>query len=256
MEQLKHQHWSGVVIELVIVVLGVFIGIQVSNWNEARADARLGADYVSRLSRDLYKDLASARLQITYYDEVLRAVREADRLLKDGNADPKALVASAYRASEVMYVAIHRATWDQIVSSGHLGLLPEGTVSSELIDYYSYDGPADAYKVLMASRYRRVVRQIMPIEIQDAMRAGCSDRSDANGTVIGFMENCTLDADPALVRSTATALRQDPSVATTLRYQYSDVNNARLNLMTSSEILKHALTALGAPVDDQQGNAP
>lgn len=35
---LKQQHWTGVLIELVIVVLGVFIGLQANNWNEARAE--------------------------------------------------------------------------------------------------------------------------------------------------------------------------------------------------------------------------
>ena len=33
---LKHQHWTAIGIELVIVVVGVFIGMQVSNWNEDR----------------------------------------------------------------------------------------------------------------------------------------------------------------------------------------------------------------------------
>ena len=37
-EHLKQQHWTAIAIELVIVVLGVFIGIQVANWNEARRD--------------------------------------------------------------------------------------------------------------------------------------------------------------------------------------------------------------------------
>jgi hypothetical protein len=35
-EHMRQQHWTGVFIELVIVVLGVFIGLQVNNWNEAR----------------------------------------------------------------------------------------------------------------------------------------------------------------------------------------------------------------------------
>ena len=35
---LKDQHWTGVFIELAIVVLGVFLGMQVSNWNEARIE--------------------------------------------------------------------------------------------------------------------------------------------------------------------------------------------------------------------------
>jgi len=37
-EHLKQQHWTGVFIELAIVVLGVFLGMQVSNWNAERAE--------------------------------------------------------------------------------------------------------------------------------------------------------------------------------------------------------------------------
>ena len=33
-EHMKQQQWSAVVIELTIVVLGVFIGLQVNNWND------------------------------------------------------------------------------------------------------------------------------------------------------------------------------------------------------------------------------
>ena len=35
---MKQQHWTGVLIELVIVVVGVFLGLQAQNWNQARAD--------------------------------------------------------------------------------------------------------------------------------------------------------------------------------------------------------------------------
>lgn len=34
----RKQEWTAIWIDLIIVVVGVFIGIQVANWNEARAD--------------------------------------------------------------------------------------------------------------------------------------------------------------------------------------------------------------------------
>ena len=37
MEHVKHQNWTAVALDFVIVVVGVFIGIQVSNWNAERA---------------------------------------------------------------------------------------------------------------------------------------------------------------------------------------------------------------------------
>ncbi len=36
LSHLRQQHWTGVFIELVIVILGVFIGLQVQDWNSAR----------------------------------------------------------------------------------------------------------------------------------------------------------------------------------------------------------------------------
>ena len=50
-EHLKRQHWAGAFIELVIVVLGVFIGIQVTNWNQARIERQRVAVLVSAIAR-------------------------------------------------------------------------------------------------------------------------------------------------------------------------------------------------------------
>ena len=47
-QHLKQQHWTGVFIELVIVILGVFIGMQVQDWNAARiARADLNQQLIS-----------------------------------------------------------------------------------------------------------------------------------------------------------------------------------------------------------------
>jgi hypothetical protein len=63
---MKKHHWGGVLIELVIVIVGVFIGLQVNNWNQARSESRLGQDYVKRLTRDLQENLAGLRGEIAY----------------------------------------------------------------------------------------------------------------------------------------------------------------------------------------------
>ena len=144
------KHWSGVFIELAIVIVGVFIGLQVNNWNQARADARLGEDYVTRLTHDLQVNLNGLRAGITYYSAVLESVQRTDQLLRAADPDPRALVINAYRATELTYNAPVRATWDQIVSSGHLGLLPAGAAESGLSQYYAFDTAQDVYHVALA----------------------------------------------------------------------------------------------------------
>jgi len=246
-DHFRNQEWTAIALDFAIVVLGVFIGMQVSNWNADRAATRLGEDYARRLTRDTQENLANVQAQLAYYTAVLESVHRADALLNDADADPRALVVSAYRATEISYTAPVRATWDQVISSGHLGLLPKGAAETGLSQYYAFDSAQDVYRDSLNSGYRKVVRQIIPMEMQVAIRDTCSDVRDDLANIVGFMDTCELDVDPAELRAVAEALRRDPAVASTLRYQYSISVSATLNLAGVERSLQNALDALGAP---------
>jgi len=49
-EHVREQNWTAIGIDFVIVVVGVFVGIQVSNWNETRAERC--RDYSKRSTPD------------------------------------------------------------------------------------------------------------------------------------------------------------------------------------------------------------
>jgi hypothetical protein len=255
-QNLKQQNWTAIWIEFVLLVAGVFLGIQVSNWNAAQADARLGQDYVRRLTRDLREDLGAIRAQSAYYSAVLQSVRDANALLRAADPDPRALVVNAYRATEITSTAPVRATWDQIVASGHLGLLPAGAVESSLSQYYAFDTPQDIYNMGLDSAYRETVRRIIPLAMQEAMRAGCSDVRDERGFVLGFEKECKLDVDPAELEAVATALRRDPAVLADLQYQYSFAVSAMLNLDGTAVTVIDGLKALGAEPEPVEKASP
>ncbi|MEO5596812.1 MAG: hypothetical protein ABIQ97_06650 [Lysobacteraceae bacterium] len=243
---MRKQDWTAVVVELVVVVLGVFIGLQASNWNAEQADSRLGRDYVARLTHDLEDNLASVQSEIAYYGDVLNSVQQTDALLQAADPDPRALVVNAYRATEIIYNAPQRATWDQIVSSGHLDLLPAGAVESGLSQYYAFDTAQDIYRMGFDSAYRQTVRSIMPMRMQIAMRATCSDALDKMSAISGFVEHCEFKADPASLKDVAAALQNNQAVAADLRYQYSFAVSAVGNLRADKASLSKALAALGA----------
>jgi hypothetical protein len=50
---LRKQEWTAISIDFVIVVVGVFIGIQVSNWNEARKAHAAEVQLLERLHQDV-----------------------------------------------------------------------------------------------------------------------------------------------------------------------------------------------------------
>lgn len=55
---LKRQDWAAVTIEFLLVVAGVFVGLQVANWNEDRKERALEKAYVARIAEDLRSDVA------------------------------------------------------------------------------------------------------------------------------------------------------------------------------------------------------
>ena len=63
-EQLKQQHWASVFIELVVVVLGVFIGLQVDNWTDGRKERARERVYLQGIAADLGESIDSIKESI------------------------------------------------------------------------------------------------------------------------------------------------------------------------------------------------
>jgi DNA-binding transcriptional regulator of glucitol operon len=76
-EHLKHQHWTAILIYLVIVVLGVFIGIQVSNWNAERETRQKAAVFTGRLRADLRVEAWAYECLIEYNRDILASAARA-----------------------------------------------------------------------------------------------------------------------------------------------------------------------------------
>jgi len=240
----RRQEWTAIAIDFVIVVVGVFVGIQVANWNEREADKRLGRVYAERLTSDLGKDLVARRALADYFGAVLASVERTNALLADPRSDAKDLVVSAYRASEINYSPPTRATWDEIVSSGDTGLLPRAALEGGVTDYYASDTARLVFDSLSDSAYRHRVRTIIPLDLQKALREGCSDVRNETQEIVGFMAECNLAVAPGAIEATAAALRADAAIQAELRYQYSEVFSARANISGDVVFLERALAAL------------
>lgn len=247
---LRNQDWVTVVIETVIVVLGVFLGIQLGNWNAARADHRLAEEYTVRIIADLEQDLISAQSLVHYYGAVMESIVDADRMLSLPDPEPKALIAAAYRASEFKYTPKRRATWDQIVSSGDLDLLPSDVIASVLSDYYKFsDANDDTIERLQDTPYRLAVRSLIPLPVQLPIRDGCSDDTDEDLVITGFVAECRIAVDDAQMEEAARALMASDELRKMLRYQYSMVGAAQVNNFGDVRFLEVLLAALKGETD-------
>lgn len=244
-EHLRNQNWFAVAIDFVIVVAGVFLGIQVANWNDALAQERLGHQYQQRMIADLKSDLEIYQSSSSYYLEVLDNVRKADRLIGAEDPDPRELVIAAYRASEFMNNPHNRTTWERVVGSGHIDLLPQQALDDGLADYYRFNPNDDESLAFMqGSSYRKLARSIIPLEIQLDIRENCSDVVDENNYVSGFVDTCELQSDAETLAEAAEALRTHPSIRAELRYQYSTVAMVDNNATGSIPVIRRLIALL------------
>ena len=91
-EHVKAQNWTAVALDFFIVVVGVFIGIQVSNWNDVRGERAQEAFYIERLHDEAQTGVDGLLgFAEKYYEERIGLFHEAVDILQAGRSDVRAL---------------------------------------------------------------------------------------------------------------------------------------------------------------------
>ena len=135
---LRRQDWTAVVVELVVVVVGVFIGLQVSNWNEDRQTDAKAAVYTAHLVEDLREEAWNYQLMIEYNQQVrANAERAAGALTGKVPLDDEALLVAAYRATQYKQKLHRRATYDELISTGAIVLIRDRKLRDLAMRVYS-----------------------------------------------------------------------------------------------------------------------
>ncbi|GJL92756.1 hypothetical protein [Hyphococcus sp.] len=241
----KKQEWTAIALDFLIVVVGVFVGLQVNNWNAAQADQRRGGVYVQRLIDDLQVDLDYRRALLSYYAAVKASADITVELMTSPAPDPKALIVNAFRSTEFAYNPQTRATWDEIVSSGDLSLIPREALDAGLSLYFGVDVAQQTMDWVQRSPYRYRVRRTIPHAIQVSIRANCSDVRNDEGSVIGFANGCTFDVPEEELAAAAQLLASDPELLMDLNYHFSTLNSGLANLRGDTVQLENAIRVLG-----------
>ncbi len=250
-ENLKHQQWMDVLIELIIVVLGVFIGLQASNWNQDRLSDAQAATFAERLKAELRDEDWGYQLQIIYSRQVLMSAdRAASALEGKATLSDEALLINAYRATQYKQRARRRSTYDELISTGTIGLIRDRQLRETALRLYNIPTLENIAREGMQSRYREAFRMSLPNDVQRSLAKNCGDRYVADGDYTTLPEildyPCSTELPEEAVREAAQTLRSSPTLLPLLRLRIADIET-RLNDLTSNnrEILNR-LRAIAA----------
>jgi hypothetical protein len=241
---LKEQHWMTIVIELVIVIVGVFIGTQVANWNQARAERRETAKLLDQLVPELRAELEFFAGVQRYYQTTRRYADQAQAAWNgDGHTSDSDFVIATYQATQINGIGINPDSWALTFGGDQLRNIEDSAVRRDLEVVLTSDYTPVEFNAV-ATPYRQHVRQIIPIDIQDDIRRVCGDRNVLGhyGTYeIVLPAECGLKIDPARAAATAAALRARPELVGELRWHLAAVATYLTNTET-----------LAAPMRDLQ----
>ena len=229
---LRAQNWTAIAIEFVIVVVGVFIGTQVANWNQARLEKAQTQRMLDQLIPELRAELAFFENVEKYYATTRRYADQAMAGWKVGAAmSDNDFVIAAYQASQISGIPINPDSWSLTFGGQQLRNIEDRAVRRNLEVVLTSDySPVEFTAV--ATPYREQVRRVIPIEIQDQVRDQCGDRNVKHDGVylIVLPARCSLTLDPAKARATAAALRARPELVSELRWHLAAVATYMANV--------------------------
>ncbi len=171
-DHFRKQQWTAIAIDFVIVVAGVFVGIQVSNWNDARSNETIAAGHLSEIAEDLQAHLdfneslygsALARIAAVDYiydkafgKELPQTIRLSTLSWDAPPTEPpsKDELGNIMGAVNLIRVTVSaRNGYESLISSGHLGLVRNRALARSIQQFYGrYDDLLNTGEVFRAFR--------------------------------------------------------------------------------------------------------
>ena len=224
-EHVKAQNWFAVGIDFLIVVVGVFIGIQVSNWNAVRVDQIRALGYLERIDANLDADMKDIEKRTEFWRQVADYGATGLNYAETGDAGDHStweLVLAYFQSSQVAELIPSQATYDELKSAGELGLITNLEFGNALTNYYIFTA---APSVTERPPYREHVRGQIPLDVQQYIWNSCYG-SDGSGDQ--EMYPCRSPISETRAKEIVDAISNDAALMSELRYWMSSMHVAGL----------------------------
>ena len=227
--KLRGQDWAAISIELIIVILGVFIGIQFSNWNATRLQKLETQRMLSQLGPQ-FDFLQSFFNAARPYYRTTRAYTEV--AIRGWHNDPSVsdrdFVIAAYQASQIFVMGFNSSSLSSTLGVDRLKDIDDPQLRSDL-SYLMFQDYSQVDLGAVDTPYRRNVRRIIPLAVQDEIRAKCDDKFPSSPLIAVLPARCDIDLSPAEATEAARLLRAHPELMQDLQWH----TDAIINFLTT-----------------------
>jgi hypothetical protein len=240
-EHIRTQNWTAIGIDFLIVVLGVFVGIQVANWNESRADRARERMLLGELRAEITESIRVAEGRRAGFEQITRSGERALAFLDAGTECGTAcwpIVVDFFHASQWQPITTELKTYEELRRSGW----PSNRGITRAVDFYLFNTSELQKASAERPAYRALVRGLIPVAIHQTYWTRCHLVDVAEV----YVENCPEGADPRVSAAAVQSIRSHPDVHRTLTEWVGFTYLVAAALDRQNEAGRQALQAIDA----------
>ncbi len=139
-EHVRAQNWTAVGIDFCIVVIGILLALQISEWNEARQDRARERAYLTRIAAELSQSISDIEDSIG----IARQREGLGQLLMDAaldeasvREDPSRFILALRIGAYTFSPAIRSHAFDELRSVGELDLIRDTALLVEITEFHT-----------------------------------------------------------------------------------------------------------------------
>ena len=171
--------------EIALVVLGILIALQINTWNEQRKDVKKTAEYMDRLKSELRSDSVMLGNHISDAHRKAAICKNIQQVLNGESkvGDSREFILNIQQVGRLTLPAVDNNTFEDLQSSGNLGLIQDHALSDDIRNYYN-EVPYwwfDQYSNQLVDLYLPLVVEAIPMRIHEeilALETGIVESSD------------------------------------------------------------------------------
>ncbi|MEM7569370.1 MAG: hypothetical protein AAF337_06205 [Pseudomonadota bacterium] len=229
-EHVRTQNWFAVALDLVIVVIGVFLGIQVSNWNEEQGRKAQERSYLVLLHEELLQNAERSAYLLEYYTTVTQAAERALAFLKsddDCEAACEDILIDFFHASQLWAVAFDQTAFREALD---LGFPSDNDLRDALFPAYQL---VNSFGLInqASTPFRETVREYFEPQAAQILWSGCWE-VDVTAIIERLSRECAEDLKAVDAAAMLKELKSDPRLVGMLRYSLSQNLVAMVNYPT------------------------
>lgn len=232
-QHVRSHDWFAVGIDLLVVIVGIYLGFQVAAWDEHRQLLNQREDYLSRLIDDLQDDVQEAEIvdrinrrgaqRIDWIEQILGGsvqASESDLQMQD-----------FFSLANTRRIVLRRNTFDEMQTSGKFGaLVDDPALRDDLVEYYSDRVVRDQFNSILDAAEGRFRERFAGVLTSDQLLGNWFDE---------FKQQIDFDfppesSSPAEVAAVIQKMQARPQLLDAL----PDLKNAKVLSMREGNIVR------------------